>query len=43
MEGHDEDISREEIIEQGLVSESEYEQLEEYTWAFLKKGTRNGG
>ena len=30
-EGHDEDISREEILAQGLVSEQEYVQLEDYT------------
>ena len=30
-EGHDENISREEIIAQGLVSKEEYEQLEQYT------------
>jgi phosphoribosylaminoimidazole-succinocarboxamide synthase len=38
-EGHDEDISREEIIKQGLVSESDYVQLENYTRALFKKGT----
>ena len=31
--GHDEDISREEIIRQGIVPEAEYEQLEKYTLA----------
>jgi len=30
-EGHDEDISREEIIARGIVSEEEYTQLEAYT------------
>ncbi len=39
MEGHDEDISREEIIEQGLVSASEYSILESYTRAIFKRGT----
>lgn len=39
MEGHDEDISREEIIEQGLVSASEYSILERYTRAVFKRGT----
>jgi phosphoribosylaminoimidazole-succinocarboxamide synthase len=39
-EGHDEDISREEIIEQGLVSEKEYEMLEKYTYALFERGTR---
>lgn len=38
-EGHDEDISREEIIEQGIVSEKEYEKLEEYTRRLFKRGT----
>lgn len=38
-EGHDEDISREQILEQGLVSEDEYEQLEKYTLALFAKGT----
>ncbi len=37
-EGHDEDISREEIIKQGLVSEKEYEQLEKYTRALFERG-----
>jgi phosphoribosylaminoimidazole-succinocarboxamide synthase len=39
MEGHDEDISRDEIIEQGLVSASEYSILERYTRAIFKRGT----
>jgi phosphoribosylaminoimidazole-succinocarboxamide synthase len=39
-EGHDEDISREEIISSGLVSEAEYEQLEKYTLALFEKGRR---
>ena len=38
-EGHDEDISREEIIAQGIVSESDYEQLEKYTRALFQRGT----
>lgn len=38
-EGHDENISREEIIAQGLVSKSEYEQLEKYTYALFQRGT----
>jgi phosphoribosylaminoimidazole-succinocarboxamide synthase len=38
-EGHDEDISREEILKQGLVSEDEYEHLERYTLALFAKGT----
>ena len=38
-EGHDEDISREEIIKQGIVSESDYLKLEEYTSALFQRGT----
>lgn len=38
-EGHDENISKEEIIAQGLVSRDEYEQLEHYTYALFKRGT----
>ena len=38
-EGHDEDITREEILLQGLVSEEEYNQLEKYTLALFAKGT----
>lgn len=39
MEGHDEDISREEILAQGIVPTSEYEQLEAYTQALFARGT----
>ena len=38
-EGHDEDISKEEIIAQGIVSREEYEQLENYTRAIFQRGT----
>lgn len=38
-EGHDEDISREEIIASGLVSRQEYAQLEEYTRLLFRRGT----
>jgi phosphoribosylaminoimidazole-succinocarboxamide synthase len=38
-EGHDEDISREEILESGLVSEPDYVKLEEYTRALFQRGT----
>lgn len=38
-EGHDEDISREEIIAQGIVSAEEYAQLEFYTQAIFERGT----
>lgn len=37
-EGHDEDISREEIIAQGLVSKEDYEKLEAYTKAIFQRG-----
>ncbi len=37
-EGHDEDISREEIIKQGIVSKEHYEQLEKYTRALYARG-----
>lgn len=37
--GHDEDISKEEIIRLGLVSAKDYEQLEKYTHAIFQKGT----
>jgi len=39
LEGHDEDISREEILEQGIISEKDYIQLENYTRALFKRGT----
>ena len=39
MEGHDEDISREDILAQGIVVESEYKQLEAYTQALFARGT----
>jgi phosphoribosylaminoimidazole-succinocarboxamide synthase len=38
-EGHDEDISREAIIAQGIVSEADYSQLEAYTLALYHRGT----
>jgi phosphoribosylaminoimidazole-succinocarboxamide synthase len=37
--GHDEDISREEILSLGLVSESDYLQLEDYTRRLFARGT----
>lgn len=37
-EGHDENISREEIIAQGIVSEEDYKQLEVYTQALFARG-----
>lgn len=38
-EGHDEDISKEEILRQGIVSAEDYEILEKYTKELFKKGT----
>jgi len=37
--GHDEDISREEILKQGIVSREDYIQLEKYTRAVFQRGT----
>ncbi len=37
--GHDEDISREEILAQGLVSEADYLKLEDYTRKIFQRGT----
>jgi phosphoribosylaminoimidazole-succinocarboxamide synthase len=37
--GHDEDISREEILKQGIVAESDYKILEDYTFKLFNKGT----
>lgn len=38
VEGHDEDISREEILEQGIVPKEIYVQLEEYTHKLYQRG-----
>lgn len=38
-EGHDEDISREEIISSGLVPEEEYKMLEKYAMEIFNRGT----
>ncbi|MBQ5943283.1 MAG: phosphoribosylaminoimidazolesuccinocarboxamide synthase [Bacteroidales bacterium] len=38
-EGHDEDISKEDIIAQGLASREDYEALEAYTRAIFQRGT----
>ncbi|HPI53852.1 MAG TPA: phosphoribosylaminoimidazolesuccinocarboxamide synthase [Chitinophagaceae bacterium] len=37
-EGHDEDISREEIIARGIVNEADYQALEKYTHALFQRG-----
>ena len=36
---HDENISKEEIISQGLVSKEDYELMEKYTYALFQRGT----
>jgi len=38
-EGHDEDISREEILRQGIVSAEDYAQMEAYTRALFRRGS----
>jgi phosphoribosylaminoimidazole-succinocarboxamide synthase len=38
-EGHDEDITEEEILNQGLISREEYEKIKEYTRALFLRGT----
>lgn len=38
-EGHDEDISKESILDRGIVTEKDYEILEKYTFALFQKGT----
>ena len=37
--GHDENISKEEIIAQGIVSKEDYELMEQYTYALFARGT----
>ena len=39
MEGHDENISKEEILSSGLVSKEDYEAIEKYTLALFQRGT----
>jgi phosphoribosylaminoimidazole-succinocarboxamide synthase len=38
-EGHDEDISKEEILKQGIVTAAQWEQLEDYTLQLFWRGT----
>lgn len=38
--GHDEDISREQILQQGIVSETDYLELERLTYALFERGTQ---
>ena len=37
--GHDENISKEEIIKQGIVGKADYEQIENYTRQLFKRGS----
>ena len=39
MGNHDEDISREKILEKGIVSEEDYKVLEDYTYKLFERGT----
>lgn len=39
-EGHDEDISRDEILAKGIVGQKDYEQLEAYTRSLFEAGTK---
>ncbi len=41
--GHDEDISRSEIISRGIVNESDYQILEQYTLALFQRGNEIAG
>ena len=38
--GHDEDISKEEILDKGLVSERDYEKMESYTNILFEEGSK---
>lgn len=38
--GHDENISKEEIIAQGIVSKEDYELMEKYTYALFERGSK---
>ncbi len=38
-EGHDEDISKEEIISKGIISEEDYNIIEKYTFQLFRRGT----
>ena len=39
-EGHDENISKDEIIAQGIVSKEDYELMEKYTYALFERGSQ---
>ncbi|MCQ2975017.1 MAG: phosphoribosylaminoimidazolesuccinocarboxamide synthase [Bacteroidales bacterium] len=38
-EGHDEDISKEEILKRGLISKEDYEQIEQITYKLFRRGS----
>lgn len=38
-EGHDEDISREDILARGIVAKADYERMEDYTRKLFQRGT----
>lgn len=40
VEGHDEDISREDILKRGIVSEEVYTTMEKYTYALFERGQK---
>lgn len=40
VEGHDEDISREDILKRGIVTEAIYTQMEDYTRAIFARGQK---
>jgi phosphoribosylaminoimidazole-succinocarboxamide synthase len=40
VQGHDEDITKDEIIRKGIVSKDDYEILEKYTKALFERGTK---
>ncbi len=39
-EGHDEDISKEEILAKGIISKEDYEMIEKYTFALFERGSK---
>lgn len=43
MVGHDEDISREEILAEKLVGQKEYEEIEKYTYELFRRGSEIAG
>ena len=39
MDGHDEDLSRDQIVGEGMVTEKHYAKLEDYTYKLFERGT----